>query len=83
MERLLLRPAEVAQTLGIGRTKVYELLATGEIPSIKIGNRPRVPVDALERWIQAQLDPEDTDNEPIVKVVPEHKGRRGGNRGER
>ena len=83
MERLLLRPAEVAQTLGIGRTKVYELLATGEIPSIKIGNRPRVPVDALERWIQAQLDPDDAENEPIVTVITEQKGRRGGIRGER
>ncbi len=73
MDRLLLRPAEVAQTLGIGRTKVYELLATGEIPSIKIGNRPRVPVDALERWIQAQLDPEDTEQEPIFAATHQKK----------
>ena len=54
MEKLLLRPAEAAQMLGIGRTKVYELLAAGELPSIKIGACVRVPIDGLRQWIQDQ-----------------------------
>ena len=29
MDRLLLRPAEAAEAIGIGRSKVYELLASG------------------------------------------------------
>ena len=31
MDRLLLRPAEAAETIGIGRSKVYELLASGDL----------------------------------------------------
>ena len=54
MEKLLLRPAEAAQLLGIGRTKVYELLAAGVLPSVKIGACVRIPVDALRQWIQDQ-----------------------------
>ena len=37
MDRLLLRPAEAAEAIGIGRSKVYELLASGDLPSIRIG----------------------------------------------
>ena len=52
MERLLLRPEEAAETLGIGRSKTYELLASGELPSIKVGRSMRVPTDALRAWIR-------------------------------
>ncbi len=55
MEKLLLRPAEAAEAIGIGRSKVYELLASGELPSIRIGGSVRVPVDALRAWIERQL----------------------------
>ena len=37
MDRLLLRPAEAAEAIGIGRSKVYELLASGDLPSIRVG----------------------------------------------
>ena len=53
--RLLLRPAEAATALGIGRTKVYELIAAGELPSIRIGASVRVPVAALEAWIARRV----------------------------
>jgi excisionase family DNA binding protein len=55
MDRLLLRPVEAAEAIGIGRSKVYELLASGELPSIRIGGSVRVPVDALRAWIDRQL----------------------------
>lgn len=54
--RMALRPAEVAQTLGIGRSKTYELLASGAIPSVRIGSSIRVPVDALNAWMREQLE---------------------------
>ncbi len=47
MERLLLRPIEAAEAIGVGRSKVYELLASGELPSIRIGSSVRVPLDSL------------------------------------
>jgi excisionase family DNA binding protein len=52
MDRLLLRPSEVAEVIGVGRSKVYELLATGELPSLRIGKCRRVCPDALHLWIQ-------------------------------
>lgn len=54
MERLLLRPIEAADAIGIGRSKVYALLASGELPKILIGRSIRVPVEALRAWIAQQ-----------------------------
>lgn len=50
-KRLLLRPNEAADLLGVGRSKIYELIAAGDVPSIKIGKSLRVPVAALEQWV--------------------------------
>ena len=52
MDRLLLRPMEAAQVMGIGRSKVYELLARGEIPSVRIDGFMRIPLDKLKEWIE-------------------------------
>ena len=50
-QRLLLRVPEVAKALGLGRTKVYELSATGELPVIRLGRAVRVSVTALQKWV--------------------------------
>ena len=42
MERLLLTPAEAAAALGIGRSKLYELLRRGIVPSIQIDTSRRI-----------------------------------------
>ncbi len=59
MDRLALRPAEVATTLGISRSKAYALIASGSIPSIRlgvgVGCSVRVPVESLRAWIAAQV----------------------------
>jgi len=55
-EKLLLRPTEVAETLGFSRSKAYELIGAGVIPSIKIGASVRVPLDSLRAWIDSQTD---------------------------
>jgi len=56
MDKLLLRPIEVAESLGIGRSKAYELIATGVIPSLRIGASLRVPAESLRAWIANQTD---------------------------
>ena len=43
MDKLLLTPEEVAEALGIGRTKVYELIRLGLIESVKIDGCRRLP----------------------------------------
>ena len=51
MEKLLLKPSEVGQVLGIGRSLVYGLIAQGVIPSVRLGRTIRVPRASLEKWI--------------------------------
>jgi excisionase family DNA binding protein len=54
MDKLLLKPTEVAEMLRIGRSLVYTMLATGELPSIRVGHCIRVPKISLEKWINDQ-----------------------------
>lgn len=56
VEPMLLRVDEVARALSLGRSKVYELIASGELPSITIGAARRVPLDALRAWIAEHVD---------------------------
>ena len=44
--------AEMAETLGISRTTAYELVNREDFPSMRIGQRIIVPVDALDRWLE-------------------------------
>jgi excisionase family DNA binding protein len=50
MERLLLTAEQAAEMLNIGRCKVYDLLRTGELESVKIGRLRRIPVDNVHRF---------------------------------
>ena len=54
-ERLMLRPTEAADAIGVSRSKAYELIAAGAIPSVKVGGCVRVPVEALRTWIDQQV----------------------------
>jgi excisionase family DNA binding protein len=56
MDKLLLTPTEAAQALGIGRSKIYELLQTGELRSVRIGTCRRIPTDALEQFLAGLVD---------------------------
>jgi excisionase family DNA binding protein len=53
--KLLLKPSEAFELLGISRSKGYALLASGEIRSIRIGRSIRVPVTALKEYIERKL----------------------------
>jgi excisionase family DNA binding protein len=55
-ERLMLRPTETADAIGVSRSKAYELIARGEIPSVKVGGCVRVPVEHLRAWIARQVE---------------------------
>ncbi len=50
--KLLLTPEEAAQVLGIGRTKVYELLLTNALESVKIGTCRRIPASCLSEFVE-------------------------------
>ena len=51
MERLLLTPIEAARILGIGRSKLYELLRAEIIPSVHIGSCRRIEADELSAFV--------------------------------
>ncbi len=51
MDRLLLRVGEAAEMLGMGRSTVYELIAAGALPSVRMGKSLRVPIEQLKGWI--------------------------------
>lgn len=53
-EALLMTVPEAAKLLRIGRNHAYELVATGEIPAIRLGRTIRVPRHALEQWLEAR-----------------------------
>jgi excisionase family DNA binding protein len=48
---------EMQEILGIGKTKAYELVATGDIPSVRIGRSIRISRKELECWLQEQRYP--------------------------
>ena len=49
---VLLTIPDAARRLGIGRSKAYELVATGELEVVHIGRCVRVPVDAVENFVR-------------------------------
>jgi excisionase family DNA binding protein len=52
MTKLLLSVEEACEIVGVKRSKLYELLTSGEIESVKIGKSRRVPVGALTAYVE-------------------------------
>jgi excisionase family DNA binding protein len=61
--KLLLTPEEAAATLSVDRTRVYELIAQGQLTSVRIGVSRRIPRVALERFVVRLLKEADVDGE--------------------
>lgn len=53
-QSLLMRVGEVSAALGLGRSKVYSMMASAELPVVRIGRCVRVPRAALDAWLEAQ-----------------------------
>ena len=49
MEPVLCSIADAAHTLGIGKTKAYELITSGTLETIAIGTRRLVKVESIKR----------------------------------
>jgi excisionase family DNA binding protein len=54
---LLVRPEDAARVLGVGRTKVYELMRTGALRSVRLDGSRRIPATALAEFV-ARLEAE-------------------------
>ena len=49
---MVLSVDDICDTLAIGRNKGYELINSGRIPAIRIGNHFRIPRDEFIKFIK-------------------------------
>jgi excisionase family DNA binding protein len=54
LDREWLTLREMQEMLPIGRTKAWQLVASGEVPAVKIGRSVRVSRKELEGWLEEQ-----------------------------
>jgi excisionase family DNA binding protein len=59
MEKLLYRPKEAAEALGMGRATVYNLMRSGRLRSIKDGGMRLITLDAIRDYIRQLEDKAD------------------------
>jgi excisionase family DNA binding protein len=52
MEQLMYRPAEAAQVLGICRTRVFALIKSGQLRSVKLGAARYITAEALRAFVR-------------------------------
>ncbi len=60
--KIMYRPDEVAQMMGLGRRTIFTLLRSGELPSVKIGSARLISRKALDEFVQ-HLEAEQLDCE--------------------
>ncbi len=51
---MVLNVMDIADTLAIGRNKAYELVNSGKIKALKIGNHYRVPRESFIAYIMEE-----------------------------
>jgi excisionase family DNA binding protein len=66
MNTILLRPDEAARQLRLSRSKVYSMLKSGELPSVKMGRSVRVPESALSCWLTSQSQPASAPDDDVA-----------------
>lgn len=54
---LAVAPALAATIAGIGRTKLYEAISSGALPSFKIGTRRLIRISDLDKWLASFASP--------------------------
>ncbi len=75
MDQLLLRPEEAAEALPVGRDRIYELMGSGFLRSVKLGRSRRIPVAELEAFVEELSRAGSPLAEPAVSSV--HRDRSG------
>ena len=64
VEKLLLTVPESAARLGLGRSKFYELLQSGQIKPVRIGRAVRIQAAELERFVERLQREQDGGDDP-------------------
>lgn len=50
----LMRVADLAPLLGVTSSRLYQLLAQGRLPYVRVGRSIRIPREAWNRWLEEQ-----------------------------
>jgi excisionase family DNA binding protein len=50
--RLLIRVSDAAKQLGLSRGSLYQLIAAGKFPSVRIGRAVRIPLELMIEWMR-------------------------------
>lgn len=58
VEPICVKVNDAARMIGVGRTKLYELIAGGEVETVKLGKSTRVITASLHRLVMRQRGPE-------------------------
>lgn len=58
MNDMVYRVEEVARALRIGRTKVFDLIKSGELASVKIGGSRRIPASSVHEYLSRLIQQE-------------------------
>lgn len=51
MEKLTMNVTEMSKQLGISKPTAYELTRRSDFPTLKIGRRIVIPVEAFQMWL--------------------------------
>ena len=51
VEPICVRVNDAARMIGVGRTKLYELISSGELETVKIGKATRITTASLRRLV--------------------------------
>ena len=58
VEPICVKVNDAARMIGVGRTKLYELIASGEIEVVKLGKSTRITTASLHKMVMRQREPE-------------------------
>lgn len=72
--RVLLSVEDAAERLALSRTRLYRLIKTGEIASVRVGRLRRVPVEALTAFTARLLAEQGRPPDDVAAPVPRRAG---------
>ena len=70
MDELLVSVDSAAEALGLRRSMLYELLAKGQLRSVKVGSRRLIPAEALREFVASLEAGQETYEVGVAKGTP-------------
>jgi excisionase family DNA binding protein len=62
--RVLYRVDDAAALLSVSRSRIYELIRSGQLRTVLVGCSRRVPARSVEEYVDQLLDADGDDDEP-------------------